>query len=55
MLKHSLEDNHEKVSFEHLPILPNSYANSKIKRKILESLFIKELLSSLNAQETSVP
>ena len=55
MLKHSLENNHKQVSFEDLRLLRNSYTNNKIKRKISEALFIKELPPSLNTQETSVP
>ena len=55
MLKHSLENNHKQVSFEDFHILRNGYTNSKIKRKISEALFIKELHPSLNTEETSVP
>ena len=54
MLKHSLENNHKQVSFEDFRILRNGYTNSKIKRKISEALFIKELRPSLNTQETCV-
>ena len=54
MLKHSLENNHKQVSFEDFRILQNRYTNSKIKRKISEALFIKELRPSLNTQETCV-
>ena len=55
ILKHSLENNHKQASFEDLRVLRNGYTNSKIKRKISEALFIKELRPSLNTQETSVP
>ena len=55
MLKHSLENNHKKVSFEDFCITQNDYTNSKFKQKILEALFIKELRPSLNTQETYVP
>ena len=55
MLKHSLENKHKKVSFEDFRILRNGYTNCKIKRKISEALFIKELRPSLNTQEASVP
>ena len=54
MLKHSLENNHKQVSFEDFRILRNGYTNNKIKRKISEALFIRELRPSLNTQETSV-
>ena len=54
MLKHSLENNHKHVSFEDLFILLNGHTNSKVKRKTLEMLLIKELSPSLNSQETSV-
>ena len=57
MLKHSLENNHESVSFEDLCILRNGYTNIRFKWKISEALFIRELCISplLNTQETSVP
>ena len=55
MLKHSLENNHKFVSFEDFHILRNGYTNSKFKRKISKTLFIKELRPSLNSQETYVP
>ena len=55
MLKHSLENNYKQLSFEDFRIFRNSYTNSKIKPKISEALFIKELRLSLNTQETSVP
>ena len=55
MLKHSLENNHKQVSFEDFRIIQNGYTNSKFKQKISEELFIKELCSSLNTQETPVP
>ena len=55
MLKHSLENNHKQVSFENFCILGNGCTNSKIKRKISEALFIKELRLLLNIQEKSVP
>ena len=55
MLKHSLENNHKQVSFEDFCRIQNGYTNSKFKQKISEELFIKELCSSLNTQETPVP
>ena len=55
MLKHSLENNQQQVSFEDFCMLRNGYTNSKIKQKISKALFIKELCPSLNTQETSVP
>ena len=54
MLKHSLKNNHKHVSFEDFCILCNGYTNSKFKQKILEALFIKKLLPSLNIQETKI-
>ena len=54
MLKHPLENNRKSASFEDFYVLQNGYTNSKFKRKISEALFIKELLLSLNTQETSV-
>ena len=55
VLKHSLENNHKKVSFEDFCIIQNDYTNSKFKQKIPEALFIKELRPSLNTQETYAP
>ena len=55
MLKLSLENDHKNVSFEDFRILWIGYNNSKVKRKISEALFIKELRPSLNTQETSLP
>ena len=55
MLKNSLENNHEHVSFEDFRILRTGYTNSKFKRKVSDALFIKELHPSPNAQETTVP
>ena len=55
MLKLSLENDHKNVSFEDFHILWIGYNNSKVKRKISEALFIKELRPSLNTQETSLP
>ena len=54
MLKHSLKNNHKQVSFKDFRILRSGYTNSKIKRKISDVLFVKELRLSLNTQETSV-
>ena len=55
MLKNYLENNQKQVSFEDFRILRNGYTNNKIKRKISEALFITELRTWLNIQETSVP
>ena len=55
MLKLSLENDHKNVSFEDFRILWIGYNNSKVKWKISEALFIKELRPSLNTQETSLP
>ena len=54
MLKHSLENNQKQVCFEDFRMLRNGYTHNKIKREISEALFIKELRSLLNIQETSV-
>ena len=54
--EHSGKDGtHKHCFFEDFDILWNGYTNSKFKRKISETLFIKELRPSLNSQETSVP
>ena len=48
MLKHSLENNHNHVSFEDSGILRNGHTNSKLMRKISEALFITELRLLVN-------
>ena len=55
MLKHSLENNHKRVSFQDFRILRKGYTNSKLKRKKSIALLITELRLSLNTQESSVP
>ena len=48
MLKYSLENNHNHVSFEDSRILRNGHTNSELMRKISEALFITELRLLVN-------
>ena len=45
--------NHKQVSVEDFRNFRNGYNNSKFKQKILEALFIKELILLLNTGGTS--
>ena len=55
MLKHSIEKNHENVLAENFKVIAKNFKNNKWKRKISESLWIKDLRPTLNAQDKSVP
>ena len=54
MLKHSIEKHHDNVAQENFKIIAENFRN-KGKRKISESLWIKDLRPTLNAQDKSVP
>ena len=54
MLKHSRGHKHTHVWVDDFKLLGNNY-QSYIKRKISESLFIRQLKPSLNKQEKSIP
>ena len=54
ILRHSYQKNHKTVSRNNFQILGNGYKKMKFKWKLSEALYIKELLPSLNTQETSV-
>ena len=55
VLKHCIENDHKLPSIEDFTILGTNYKKIKFRRKIAESLLIKEKRSSLNTQEKSVP
>ena len=54
MLKHSRDKLHTHGWEHDFKLLGNIY-QSNIKRKISESLFIRQLKSSLNKQDKSIP
>ena len=54
MLKHSTEK-HDNAAQENFKIIAKNSRNNKWKQKISQSLWIKDLLPTLNAQDKSVP
>ena len=54
LLKHAREKGHTHVWENDFKILDNNY-QSNIKRKISESLYIRQLKPTLNANEKSIP
>ena len=55
LFKHAMETNHRTVTLHDCNIIGKGYKRSKFRRKLAESLHIKEKRSSLNTQEASVP
>ena len=55
MLKHSIEKNYVNVLTENFKVIDKNFKNNKWERKISESLWIKDLRPTLNAQDKSVP
>ena len=55
LYKHSQESNHPCVALSDFEIIGSNFQNQKFKRKIAESLLIREKRSSLNTQEISIP
>ena len=53
VLKHCIEKEHKLLSLEDFMTLGTNYRKNKFRRKISESLYIKEKCSSLNTQEKS--
>ena len=54
MLKHSRDNLHKHVWEDDFKLLGNNY-ESNIKRKISESIFIRQLKPLLNKQDKSIP
>ena len=50
-----METNHKTVTLDDFKIIRKGYKRSKFRRKLAESLHIKEKHSSLNTHEASVP
>ena len=55
MVKHNIETSHTDVNAANFKIIDMNFSNNKRKRKIAESLWIKDLRPTLNVQEKSVP
>ena len=55
LYKHSQERNHPCVALSDLKIIGSNFKNQKLKRKIAESLLIRETRSSVSIQEMSIP
>ena len=53
-LKHALVNNYPLVNVKDLKVIDKNYHGKKYKRKISETLYIKQYRPSLNAQEHSV-
>ena len=55
MVKHNIETSHTDVNTTNFKIIDMNFSNNKRKRKIVESLWIKDLRPTLNVQEKSIP
>ena len=55
IVRHCLNSNHETVNIENFKILNMGYNNNTYKRRISETLFVKQYHLSLNVQDNSVP
>ena len=55
MFKHSIAANHQTVTLDDFTVLSSGYRSRKFKRKVSETLYIKQNSPTLNKHETSVP
>ena len=55
ILRHSVESGHAKISSEDLKIIVKNFNKNSWKRKIAESLLIKEKRPTLNIHDKSLP
>ena len=55
IFKHAKETNHKTWTLDDFKIIGKGYKRSKFRRKLSESLHIKEKRSSLSTQEAFVP
>ena len=53
--KYSMATNHPIVTLDDLTVLSSGYCNRRFKRKVSESIFIKQNRPTLNKHDTSVP
>ena len=51
LLKHAIESGHRHITGEHFKIINNGFRNNTLKKRIAESLLIKEKTPTLNKQE----
>ena len=54
MFKHSIAANHPTVTLDDFTVYSSDYGKRKFKRKVSESLFIKQNTPTLNKHDTSV-
>ena len=55
IFQNSMAANHPSVTLDDFTVLSSGYGNRKFKRKVSESLFIKQNRPTLNKHGTSVP
>ena len=55
MVKHNIETSHTDVNTANFKTININFSNNKKKRKIAESLWIKDLRPTLKVQEKSMP
>ena len=55
MVKRNIETSHTDVNTANFKIIDMNFSNNKRKRKIAESLWIKDLRPTLNVQEKPIP
>ena len=55
VVRHNIETSHTDVNTANFKIIDMNFSNNKKKRKIVESLWIKDLRPILNVQEKSMP
>ena len=55
IIRHCSNSNHEKVNIENFKILNTWYNNNTYKRRISETLFVKQCRSPLKMHDNSVP
>ena len=55
LLKHALENNHQHVSEKDFKTIANGFRGNNKKRKVAEALLIREIKSTLNIQDQSIP
>ena len=54
LLKHAIESGHRHITEENFKIINNGFRNNTLKRRIADSLLIKEKKPTLNKQEQSL-
>ena len=55
LVKHAIEKSHKYPKIEDFNVIGKGYKNNTFKRKVAESLFIKDVRPTLNTHEKSVP